>query len=69
MPRRDQACGSRALGAKSVDPVSPDILVEVNDNVVNVYMRALVATEAEQMPGNSRNHFRDDIIPVWTRNY
>src|SRR4051812_9857297 len=57
------------LATKSLDPVGPDILVEVNDNVVNVFMRALVATEAEQIPGNSKSHFRDDLILAWTNTY
>jgi len=57
------------LATKSLSPVSPDILVEVNDDVVNIYMRALVATEAEQIPGNIHSHFRDDIILAWTRTY
>jgi hypothetical protein len=57
------------LGAKSIDPISPSILVEVNDNVVNVFMRALVATGAEQIPGNAGSHFRDDLILAWTHNY
>ncbi|HVI55862.1 MAG TPA: hypothetical protein VM621_12535 [Luteibacter sp.] len=57
------------LATTSLSPVSPDLLVEVNDAVVNVYMRAIVATEAEQIPGNSHSHFRDDIILAWTRTY
>ena len=66
--RRDEVKESW-LKTCSSSPVSPDILVEVNDDVVNIYMRALVATEAEQVPGNSRSHFRDDIILAWTRTY
>ncbi|WP_049623494.1 hypothetical protein, partial [Frateuria defendens] len=34
------------LATCSVAPVSPDILIEVDDRTVNVYMRATVATEA-----------------------
>lgn len=57
------------LDAKSIHPVKPDLLVEVNDHTVNVFMRAIVATEAEQIAGNSRSHFRDDIILAWTHTY
>jgi hypothetical protein len=32
-------------------------------------MRAIVATEAAQITGNSHSHFRDDIILAWTRTY
>lgn len=57
------------LEAASVEPVSPDILVEVNDQTVNIFMRALVATEAEQVPGNSRSHLRDDLMLAWSHTY
>jgi hypothetical protein len=57
------------LDAKSVAPVRPDILVEVNDRTVSIFMRALVATEDEQVPGNSHSHFRDDLMQVWTHTY
>lgn len=54
------------LDAKSVHPVSPGILVEVNDRTINVFMRALVVTEVEQEPGNANSHFRDDLMLAWT---
>ncbi len=57
------------LDAKSIHPVSPDILVEVNDRTVSVFMRAHVATETEQIPGNSRSHFRGDLVLAWKRTY
>ena len=57
------------LDTKSIDPVRPDLLVEVNDRTVNVFMRALVATESEQIEGNPHSHFRDDLILAWTRTY
>lgn len=57
------------LEVKSLEPVSPDILVEVNDRTVSVLMRALVATEAEQIPGDSHSHFRDDLMLIWNRSY
>ncbi|HEY9130128.1 MAG TPA: hypothetical protein VIM98_00100 [Dyella sp.] len=57
------------LATCSVDPVSPDILVEVNDRTVSVYMRATVVTEAEQIPGNPNSHIRDDLMLAWTLTY
>lgn len=57
------------LETKSIDPEAPDILVEVNDRTVSVYMRAFVATEVEQIHGNPRSHFRDDLILAWTHGY
>lgn len=57
------------LDVTSIDPVSPDLLLEVNDRVVNVFMRALVATKDEQVTGNSFSHFRYDLILAWTHTY
>lgn len=57
------------LGAASVEPVCPDILVEVNDCVVNIFMRALIATKSEQVLGNSHSHLRDDLVLAWTHTY
>ncbi|MDQ0011555.1 hypothetical protein J2T07_003769 [Luteibacter jiangsuensis] len=57
------------LSATSIDPVSPHILAEVNDRTISLYMRAMVATEIEQIPGNDRSHFRDDLILAWSRTY
>lgn len=57
------------LDAKSIHPEVPDILVEVNDRTVTVFMRALVATEAQQVPGNDFSRFRNDLMMVWTQSY
>jgi hypothetical protein len=57
------------LEAKSIHPVSPSILLELNDRTVNVFMRAYVAAELEQIPGNSRSGFRDEPILAWTHTY
>jgi hypothetical protein len=57
------------LDAKSVHPVHPSIMVEVDDCTINVFMRATVATEAQQIPGNCRSHFRHDLILAWTQTY
>jgi hypothetical protein len=57
------------LDAKSIDPVNPNILVEVNDRTINVFMRAMIATNNEQIPGNDRSHFRDDVFLAWTHTY
>lgn len=57
------------LDAKTINPISPDILVEVNDRTVIVFMRAYVVTEAEQTPGNDRSHHRSDLMLAWTHTY
>jgi hypothetical protein len=53
----------------SVQPVRPTILLEVNDSTVKVYMRALVALEREQYPGNPYSRFRNDRILAWEKTF
>jgi hypothetical protein len=47
----------------------PDIFLEVNDHVINVYMKMLVPTRTEQIPGNKYSYGRDDLFLVWTHTY
>ena len=48
---------------------NPDILLEVNDRTINVYMRAFVPTRKLQIPGNKYSRFRDDLILAWSKTY
>lgn len=48
---------------------NPDILLEVNDRTINVYMRAFVPTRELQIPGNKYSGFRDDLILAWSKTY
>lgn len=48
---------------------NPDILLEVNDRTINVYMRAYVPTRDLQIPGNRYSGFRDDLILAWSKTY
>lgn len=57
------------LAAKAVNPLSVDVLMEVNDRTISVYTRALVFTEEPQVPGNPRSGSRDDLILIWTHTY
>lgn len=50
-------------------PVYPEIILEVNDRTINVYMRAVVRTRGLQIPGNRHSRFRDDLILAYTRTY
>jgi len=47
----------------------PGIFLEVNDRTISVYMKAFIATRAEQIPGNKDSDFRDDVILAWTHAY
>lgn len=44
----------------------PSVVLEVNDRVVRVYMRAHVPTAQLQKPGNPYSDFRNDLILVET---
>ncbi|MEX1829780.1 hypothetical protein [Luteibacter sp. CQ10] len=52
----------RWLETLSTEPVSPDILVEVNDRTVGVFMRALLVIETGDAPELRSRRFRDDIV-------
>lgn len=47
----------------------PDIIVEVNDRTISVFMRAFVPTKTPQIPGNENSTARTDLIPAWSRTY
>lgn len=64
VPRSDMADFYRGPVAGA-----PDIMLEVNDRTLSVYMRMLVPTRTEQIPGNKLSYARDDLFLVWTRTY
>ncbi|WP_308694644.1 hypothetical protein [Xanthomonas albilineans] len=47
----------------------PDIILEVNDRTINVYMRAFVETSVPQRPGRPDSYFRNDLILAYTKTY
>lgn len=47
----------------------PTIFLEVNDHTINVYMKMLVPTRTEQIPGNKHSFGRDDMFLIWTCAY
>ena len=47
----------------------PGIILEVNDRTINVYMKMLIPTRTEQIPGNKFSYGRDDLFLVWTHTY
>ncbi|WP_045761876.1 hypothetical protein [Xanthomonas albilineans] len=49
--------------------ISPDIILEVNDRTINVYMRAFVETTVLQEPGNKYSNSRNDLILAYTKIY
>ncbi len=47
----------------------PGIILEVNDRTINVYMKAMVWTKEEQVPGNPHSRFREDLVKVFSHTY
>ncbi|MBB3179475.1 hypothetical protein [Variovorax sp. Sphag1AA] len=47
----------------------PQIILEVNDRTINVYMRAFVSTKEAQIPGNKYSFSRNDLIKAFSRTY
>lgn len=67
VPREDIPEGW--LAAWGVEPLGVDILMEVNDRTINVYMKALIITKEPQIPGIPGSKAREDLIQVWTNTY
>ncbi|MDO5611481.1 MAG: hypothetical protein Q4G62_12060 [Pseudomonadota bacterium] len=55
--------------ANNTNMFVPDIILEVNDRTINVYMRAHISTKALQKPGNKYSNFRNDLIKVYSKTY
>ncbi|KRG71756.1 hypothetical protein [Pseudoxanthomonas dokdonensis] len=50
-------------------PIFPDIILEVNDRTINVYMRAHVSTRVLQELGNPLSDYRSDLILAYSKTY
>ena len=49
--------------------ITPGIILEVNDRVINVYMRAFIPTKDEQRPGHPHSNYRDDVVKAFSQTY
>ena len=49
--------------------IEPDILLEINDRTLRVFMQAHVPTKHLQDPVKPLSDFRDDLIEVWSKTY
>ena len=54
---------------EGVSITDPDIVLEVEDRTITVYMRAFIPTKELQVPGNPYSGHRDDLLRVWSRTY
>lgn len=48
---------------------SPSIYLEVNDRTISIYMKVLIPTKHEQIPGNKSSQFRSDVVKAWSKSY
>ena len=49
--------------------VNPDIIMEINDRTINVYMKAFIALKAPRVEGNPHSDYRQDLVLAWSRTY
>ena len=54
---------------EGVSIMNPDIILEVNDRTINVYMRAFIPTKSLREPGNPNSDYRRDLKLAWSRTY
>lgn len=54
---------------EGVSILNPDIILEVDDRTINVYMRARIPTKSLRTPGNPHSDFRKDLVLAWSRTY
>jgi hypothetical protein len=57
------------LETLSIQPVVPDILLQVDDHVIRIYMRTLLVAGSVDDPVNPDGYLRDDLILAWERTY
>lgn len=49
--------------------VNPDVIMEINDRTINVYMNAFISLKQERIPGNQHSNFRSELVLAWSRTY
>ncbi|MFL6586641.1 MAG: hypothetical protein ACJ8GV_07105 [Luteimonas sp.] len=49
--------------------VNPDVIMEINDRTINVYMKAFISLKAPRIEGNPHSDYRSDLVLAWTKTY
>jgi len=49
--------------------VNPDVIMEINDRTINVYMKAFISLKAPRVEGNRHSDYRSDLVLAWTKTY
>jgi len=59
----------RAEMSEYTPMVNPDVIMEINDRTINVYMKAFISLKAPRIPGNHYSNSRSDLVLAWSRTY
>ncbi|MCD9007152.1 hypothetical protein LDO31_13085 [Luteimonas sp. XNQY3] len=49
--------------------VNPDVIMEINDRTINVYMKAFISLKAPRVEGNPHSDYRSDLVLAWSKTY
>jgi len=49
--------------------INPDIVMEINDRTINVYMRAYLSLKAPRFPDRPHSDYRRDLVLAWSEAY
>lgn len=49
--------------------VNPDVIMEINDRTINIYMNAFISLKQARIPGNQHSDYRSEPVLAWSRTY
>jgi len=49
--------------------INPDIVMEINDRTINVYMRAFISLKAPRFPDRPHSDSQDELVLAWSKTY
>lgn len=49
--------------------VNPDVIMEINDRTINIYMNAFISLKQARIPGNQHSDYRREPVLAWSRTY
>jgi len=49
--------------------INPDVVMEINDRTINVYMKAFISLREPRIPGNRHSDYRNDLVLAWSKTF
>lgn len=49
--------------------INPDVIMEINDRTINVYMKAFISLREPRIPGNRHSNYRSELVLAWSKIY